>query len=190
MNQAIPRHFTIQTARCRLRAPTEADIPYVFSATRVPGFNDGMEWDPPTDLSELSQPLQGSRLAWATGEAFAFTIEALQSGIFLGRVVIQKTTQSDVWKIGFWTHPQHQRKGYMTESAQAILEFGFAQLEATQIEASYALWNHASRRVLEKVGMRFLEYIAQGFMKQGKWVKENKMVISKQDWLKKSGLKA
>jgi [ribosomal protein S5]-alanine N-acetyltransferase len=63
------------------------------------------------------------------------------------------------------------------------LEFGFKQLGATRIEASHALWNIASQRVLEKIGMKFIEYIPQGFQKQGQWIEENKMGITKEEWL-------
>jgi [ribosomal protein S5]-alanine N-acetyltransferase len=71
----------------------------------------------------------------------------------------------------------------MTESAQACMEFGFDRLEAIRIEASYALWNKASQRVLEKIGMKFMEYIPQGFQKRGQWIETNKMGITKEEWL-------
>jgi [ribosomal protein S5]-alanine N-acetyltransferase len=63
------------------------------------------------------------------------------------------------------------------------LEFGFSQLGATQIEASYALWNKSSQRVLEKVGMKSVAYIPHAFQKRGRWVEANKTSITKQQWL-------
>jgi [ribosomal protein S5]-alanine N-acetyltransferase len=63
------------------------------------------------------------------------------------------------------------------------MEFGFDRLGAIRIEASHALWNKGSQRVLEKIGMKFIEYIPQGFQKKGQWIEENKMGITKEEWL-------
>ena len=71
----------------------------------------------------------------------------------------------------------------MTESVKAIL-VGFETLGAEKIEAYHALWNDQSERVLKRVGMEFIEYIPQGFMKKGKWVEENKLAITKEEWNK------
>lgn len=70
----------------------------------------------------------------------------------------------------------------MTESVKAILKLGFETLNAVRIEAHHALWNKKSKRVLERVGMQFIEYILQGFIKKGQWIKENKLGITKQEW--------
>lgn len=183
MEQVIPKDFTIETARCILRCPSEDDIPHIFAATRFVGFNDGMLWEAPANMDELYKPLQDNLLAWEAGSVFAFTITATHSKILLGRIGIRKSEQMNIWNIGFWTHPEQQRQGYMTESAKSLIEFGFDRLGAIRIEASHALWNKASQRVLEKIGMKFIEYIPQGFQKQGKWIEENKMGITKEEWL-------
>jgi [ribosomal protein S5]-alanine N-acetyltransferase len=183
MEQAIHKDFTIETARCLLRCPLEEDIPFIFSATRVAGFNDGMLWEAPVAMDELYNPPKENLLAWEAGIAFAFTITALNSKILIGRIGIRKNEQMNVWNLGFWTHPEHQRHGYMTESAQALIKFGFDQLGAIRIEASHALWNKGSQRVLEKTGMKFMEYVPKGFQKRRQWVEENKMGITKEEWL-------
>jgi [ribosomal protein S5]-alanine N-acetyltransferase len=154
-----------------------------FSATCVAGFNDGMVWEPPSHMDELYKPLQENLLAWEAGTAFVFTITALHLKIFLGHISIRKSKQMNVWTIGFWTHPEHQRQGYMTESARASINFGFSELGAIRIEASHAIWNKGSQHVLEKIGMKFVEYIPQGFQKKGQWIEENKMAITKKEWL-------
>lgn len=187
MQRVIPIDFIIQTPRCLLRRPSVADIPHVFSATRYAGFNDGMQWEPPVNIEELHEPLQENFHAWDEGKMFAFTIAEPSTNSLLGRVGIRQTNRADVWNLGFWTHPEHQGRGYMTEAVTALLKFGFTELDATKIEASYALWNKSSRRVLEKVGMKFIAYIPQAFKKQGYWVEANKMSITRREWSIGSG---
>jgi [ribosomal protein S5]-alanine N-acetyltransferase len=183
MEPVISRDLTIQTARCLLRCPSVEDIPHVYSATRFAGFNDGMQWEAPGTINELDEPLRESLLTWDEGKIFSFTIADPASNSLLGRIGIRKTDRLDVWNLGFWTHPEHQGKGYMTESVLAILEFGFSRLGAIQIEASYALWNKGSQRVLEKVGMKSVAYIPHAFQKRGHWIEANKTSITKQQWL-------
>jgi [ribosomal protein S5]-alanine N-acetyltransferase len=183
MRLAIPQEFTIETARCRLRRPSVADLPDVFSATQVAGFNDGMQWEPPKSIDELAEPLRQNLLDWDLGIMFGFTIADLDTDCLIGRIGIRQTNRMDVWNLGFWTHPVYQGQGYMTESTMAILAVGFDRLNAAQIEASYALWNKSSKRVLEKVGMRFVKYVPHAFQKKGRWIEANKMRISHKEWL-------
>jgi [ribosomal protein S5]-alanine N-acetyltransferase len=183
MEIVLPHDFTIQTQRCLLRRPSVADLPHVFAATRFAGFNDGMQWEPPASIDELVEPLRENLLAWDSGSMFALTIADRSSNILLGRIGIRQTSRVATWNLGFWTHPEHQGQGYMTEAVTAILTFGFAELGAVQIEASYALWNKSSRRVLEKVGMKFSAYLPHAFQKQGRWIEANKMSITRREWL-------
>jgi [ribosomal protein S5]-alanine N-acetyltransferase len=179
----LPLTYVIETTRCRLRAPTADDILHVFSATRYPGFNDGMLWDAPETSAELEAPLALALKAWAGGEAYSFTIDRRSDNVFLGRISIRPVS-ADVerWDIGFWLHPLHQGVGYMREAAGAVLEFGFERLEASAIEACYATWNRASERVLRSIGMTFVEHVPRGFQKRGAWVAENRMAISRAVW--------
>ncbi|MCB0629542.1 MAG: GNAT family N-acetyltransferase [Saprospiraceae bacterium] len=185
--KTFPTSFTLETGRLRLRLPSESDIPKVFSATRYQGFNDGMLWDPPEHPNEIAASLKRNLRAWENGEAFGFSIDEKMTAQFVGRISIRPTDQPGRWNIGFWTHPEHQGHGYMTEAVGAVLEFGFSQLEAREIEACHALWNKASERVLQKNGFQFDRYIEQGFQKKGEWVAENLLVIDKAHWMKNIG---
>lgn len=186
MQKNIPQDLTIATARCRLRFPTVADLPDVFEAARSPKFHDGMNSEPPQTIDDLAEGLRESSLDWDAGKLFSFTIADLSSDALLGRIGIHQQRRLGVWNLGFWTHPAHQGKGYMTEAVIAIVEFGFDRLEANQIEASYALWNKSSQRVLEKAGLKFVGYIPHAFQKRGRWIEANKMRITQQEWLRQN----
>jgi [ribosomal protein S5]-alanine N-acetyltransferase len=181
--QLIPQDLTIETARCRLRRPSVEDLPAIFEATQVPKFHDGMESEPPETIDELHAALSENSLAWDEGRLFSFTIADLDSDRLLGRIGIHRNQRQGVWNLGFWTHPEHQKQGYMTEAVIAIVGFGFDRLEASYIEASYALWNKSSQRVLEKAGLKFIGYMPHAFQKRGRWIEANKVRITYQQWL-------
>lgn len=180
----IPHDTIILSSRLRLRRFAKSDIPFVFSASRHKGFCDGMRWSPPATEDELLEPFANNERSWQLGLGYTFTIEDRATTEPLGRICIRHQ-EGNLWDLGFWTHPAHQRRGIMTEAAQALIAFGFTELGATEIQAAHATWNVASRRVLEKAGLKFHSHIPASFQKNGKWVEEDLLSIALEDWEKK-----
>ncbi|WP_299707812.1 GNAT family protein [uncultured Pontibacter sp.] len=178
----ISKTFTIETERLLLRISKVDDIPFVFSATRFEGFNDGMVWDAPETPDELISVYENIEKAWNEDSAYSFTIINKDEDSLVGKISIRREAEPDIWNIGFWTHPEQQNKGYMTESTKAVINFGFEILAANKIVACHALWNKKSERVLKKVGMFFSRYIEKGYLKRGQWIQENLLEINKVDW--------
>ncbi len=177
----IPPDTTILSDRLRLRRFSKSDIPFVFSASRYQGFCAGMRWHPPQTEDELLEPFLANEQAWQSGAAYTFTIESRTTTEPLGRIVIRRQEDA-IWDLGFWTHPLHQRQGYMTEAVVASLGFGFVQLGASEIQAAHATWNAASRRVLDRAGLHFIRRIPEGFQKNGEWVEEDLLSITRRQW--------
>jgi RimJ/RimL family protein N-acetyltransferase len=50
--------------------------------------------------------------------------------------------------------PQHRGQGYAAEAGQALVRFGFDELNLQRIVATTEYANHASQRVMTKLGMR------------------------------------
>lgn len=178
----VSKTYKIETENYILRIPNEADIPSVYSATRYKGFNDGMLWEPPKNQEELLEPLKNNIKSWEEGEGYSFTIERKEEKNLLGRISIRKTNEKGIWNIGFWTHPEVQGKGVMTESLEMVLKFGVEKLSAKRIEACYAIWNKASEKVLKRNGLKFVKYIEKGFKKDRIWVEENMLAITREEW--------
>lgn len=141
-----------------------------------------MLWEPPARETELIKLYEKSLQAWQDDQAYCFTIETKVPVQFAGRLTIRKHTERAVWELGFWTHPEQQNNGYMTEAVAAVLKFGFRELMATKIVACHVIWNKSSEAVLKKVGMEFIEHIPKGFQKKGVWMDENRLGITLEQW--------
>lgn len=141
-----------------------------------------MLWDPPNSEYELVAPYENNVKAWAEDSAYCFTIETKEPLAFVGRISIRKKEEKNLWDLGFWTHPKRQGKGYMSEAVQAVIGFGFLELQASRIVACHALWNKPSERVLKKSGMTFIKHIPEGYKKNGKWIEENLLGITRNEW--------
>ncbi|MBU0705937.1 GNAT family N-acetyltransferase [Patescibacteria group bacterium] len=178
----IPLSTVIETKRCRLRVVGRTDFPHVWSATRYKGFNDGMTWDPPSKMEELEEPYRRNIESWKKGTEYSFGIDNKETGEFIGRVGIKKEKPYATWSIGYWIHPDKQRNGYAKECAAAIVAFGFTKLNAKTITSAHAVWNHASKRVIESLGMKFVRENSEGFIKNGEAVAEYEYEINCKDW--------
>lgn len=168
----IPLDKVLIADRVRLRVVSLSDIDLVWSASRYKGFNDGMVWDPPASKEELISITHKNLEAWSHGESFVYTIELIESNTPIGRIAIRTDGGPLIWNIGFWIHPEYQSRGYATESAKAILKFGFIELNATAITTAHAVWNTPSKKVIEKLGFKFLRQNPAGFIKAGKTIPE------------------
>ena len=173
----VDRSETLVTARCRLRYPDASDIPHIWSACQAPGFNDGLPWGPPASIADIDEPFRAAQARWIAGDEYSFAIESAATRDFIGWISIRRESEHGEWSIGFWIHPRWQGSGFATESAKAIIDYGFTRLNASLITARHAVWNAASGRVLEHVGMRRVRTVANGFRKNDTWVEEYEYAI-------------
>lgn len=183
----VPLATCLETPRCVLRCVGEDDIEHVWTATRHPGFNDGMPWNPPASKAQIYGAIGRHLNMWARGEEYVWTIRSRADNSFIGRISIRPERGNGVWSIGFWIHPTHWRQGFATEASRVLIEFGFTRLGATKIVAAHALWNIASRRVMEKLGLRHLRDNPRGFQKDGRWVAEAQHELDRDSWLAAAG---
>jgi RimJ/RimL family protein N-acetyltransferase/ketosteroid isomerase-like protein len=167
----------LESERCRLRLPAVEDRDLVWSATRVAGFNDGMQWDPPATLEQIDGFTQRSHDSWQAGTDFSFTVVTREGSAPIGRVGLHYLSPDGTWAVGYWIHPDHWGRGYAPEASRAAIEFAFRELGATRIILPHATWNDASRRVAEKLGFRLVRETPCGFLKNGKPVPERVYVL-------------
>ncbi len=154
----------------------------MWSASRVPGFTDGMTWDPPETKEEIIEITHQTIDRWKNEDDFCFSICAKETSQCIGRIGIRKRDREGVWNIGYWMHPDFQGKGYMTEVVIAMVEWGFNTLEAETITSEHASWNEASGRVLIKSGFTYIGHLDCGFVKHGKEIPEEEYSIKKEDF--------
>ena len=164
-----------------------SDLEHVWTATRYPGFNDGMLWDAPASREEMVGWTERNLERWVEGLAYTLTARQLETGTFVGRVMVRPLDTPNTCRIGFWIHPVLWNQGYATEIAHAALSFAFEELQAETVAVAHALWNKASARVIDKVGFTFARDIPEGYMKRGQWIPEHEYVTTRAQW--KSGAK-
>jgi [ribosomal protein S5]-alanine N-acetyltransferase len=177
---------TLRTRRCILRAVEHRDLEHVWTASRYPGFNDGMIWDAPASRQDMEDWTAKTLERWTGGESYTFTGRTTLSDDFVGRLMLRPLKAPGACRVGYWIHPTLWNLGYATEIARAGVYFAFEMLDVQNLTCAHALWNTASERVMRKVGFTFGRFIPQGFVKRGEWVAENEYRITRSDWLERT----
>ncbi len=102
--------------------------------------------------------------------------------------------QSDQWNNGqavtfAIAHPDQRLfgsiglgKGYATEAARAVVNFGFAKLSLHRIQATHFGNNDASGRVMQKIGMLYEGCRRQHTLKWGEYRDIKLYGILQEDW--------
>jgi len=83
--------------------------------------------------------------------------------------------------LGFGIATEYWRLGYATEMAARLIAFGFEEVGLHRIGADIAAENMASRRVAEKIGMKYEGTARDCIFAQGRWWTEAKYAILARD---------
>lgn len=158
MNSISP-DLQLGTARCVLRALDVIDVPFITASLSDDAFGHALRWDLPRDETALIDAVAASREKWRTGTGYRFTIQLRATMRSVGCIALRHEPRARDWSIGFWIARPHWGQGYAVEAAAAVSEFAFTRLGAIVVRAAHAGRNQQSRRVIEKLGMRFKRQI-------------------------------
>lgn len=145
----------LSTARLRLRPFTDADADALFtlhSSARVLRYWDSPPW---TERSRAERFLTTCRTMADEGTGVRVAVDRAADGAFVGWCgVFGWNPDFRSASLGYCLNETMWGRGYATEAAHALLEWGFAALDLNRVQAEVDTRNSASARVLEKVGFR------------------------------------
>ena len=85
-------------------------------------------------------------------------------------------------EIGFSFDPASQGRGYATEAARALIDFGFGGMGFHRVIGRLEARNTASARVLEKLGMRREAHLVENEWVKGEWQSELVYAMLEHEW--------
>ena len=93
-----------------------------------------------------------AQLAAGTGITYAIVLR--ETGALCGAISLKLTPEHRRAEMGYWIGVPYWGRGYCTEAARALRDFGFRELRLHRITAYHLTRNPASGRVMQKIGMR------------------------------------
>ncbi|MEA5596323.1 GNAT family N-acetyltransferase [Rivularia sp. UHCC 0363] len=102
----------------------------------------------------------------------------------IGNCGIRKQNiESQEAELGYEISPDYWGQGYATEAASTILKFGFEKLKLCRIWSHCIAENTASRKVLQKVGMKFKRKLLKHEFFKNRYWDTWEFEITKDEWL-------
>ncbi|WP_370898679.1 GNAT family N-acetyltransferase [Chryseobacterium gossypii] len=142
----------IKTERLILSELKKEDIPYIVEYLQEKVFSEHTSNIPfPYRHEDAEFWLKISREAFERNEGYTFAIRDGNNKI-LGAVGIHHRGNNAA-ELGYWVAKPFWNKGYATEAAKAVIDFGFKGLKFHKIYATHFLYNPSSGKVMQKAGM-------------------------------------
>jgi RimJ/RimL family protein N-acetyltransferase len=101
---------------------------------------------------------------------FWFAVTLKSNGQIIGACSIHiDSPKNRAGNIGYYLSQDFWSQGYGTETAQALIKFGFRQLNLHRISATCDTENMSSVRILEKLGLRRENHLYKHLWQKGRW---------------------
>ena len=147
------RAAPLETSRLTLRLPRTHDATAIFDGYAAdPDTIRWMDFRPHTTVTTVETVVADWCGAWDRGDGFAFVVQDRATAQFFG--VVHLSVGQHGAKLGYVFGRHAWGRGIATEAALCIVDVAFTQFGVWRVWATCAPQNSASRRVLEKVGMR------------------------------------
>jgi [ribosomal protein S5]-alanine N-acetyltransferase len=153
--RVLPVNPTMRTERLELQPPTIGDARALFDAYATDSqVTKYLPWHPATRLAEMQAHLATRIMAAAAGESFSWTIRKLDEPAPVGMIELRVDGRDG--NVGYVLARSHWGQGIVPEALAAVVEFARNQLSLRRIWGICDIENHASVRVFEKCGFRYL----------------------------------
>ena len=116
------------------------------------------------------------------GTGFGFGI--FVAGRFVGEITLSSIQRGPLQSafIGYWIDEAVAGQGLMPEAVVTMLQFSFESLRLHRIEINIIPRNAPSRRVVEKLGLRF-EGVAERYLEiDGAWEDHARYAVTAEEW--------
>lgn len=142
---------TLETERLILRPQVESDTVELMAMGMDPDIMEFIGYGAMTLQESEELALETLEMEGPLGR---WIVTNKETGLFLGWVVLTHLDGSEDIEVGYGFKVMAWGKGYATEAARRLMQYGFEELGLKEIVAVSRPENYASHNVLEKAGLR------------------------------------
>lgn len=103
------------------------------------------------------------------GILISYAITVKKTKDLIGCVSLRIDKKHDNAELGYWIGKNNWNKGFCSEAAKALINYGFSELKLNKIYATHFDINPASGRVMEKIGMKLEGHLKKHVKKWNKY---------------------
>lgn len=154
--------FHIETERLILRELQIGDLQAWFEMDSDPKVHKYLGNEPVKNFEQIENVFQYIQQQYTENGIGRWACIEKSSGNFIGWTGLKyikeyENNHINFYDLGYRLNPEYWGKGYATESCKASLAYGFGTMNLHEIIGMVNEENKASRRVLEKGGLTFVE---------------------------------
>jgi len=116
------------------------------------------------------------------GAAYPFAVVMKAGNVLIGTMTLRIDKQHNKGELAYWIGKDYWGKGYATEAAKRVMDFGFFELNLNRIWAPAMSKNWASTQVMKKIGMTYEGTLKQDILKWGTYEDVDIYGILKSDY--------
>ena len=175
---------TLNTERLTLRAFTEADAPALFEHARNPNVTRFTLWEAHRAVEDtLAFVHDYAMLRYLEGLSEPYAITVKPDPRPVGACGCFWAAQPhQTMELGYWIAEPLWGKGYTVEACRAVLAFAFQEYGPERIQARVIDGNHASARVLAKLGFREEGTLRRALLRRGLFEDVRMFAILRGEW--------
>jgi len=177
----------IITGRLRLRPLAEGDVDDMWPVVSDPEFPRMLSWAAHTDKQQTLDFIRAQAAALEAGTDCVWAIE--YGGKVVGNIGLhgiafeRRAWRIDRAELGYWLAPALWGNRIMTEAATAIVRCGFDMIGLHKITVGCLEENLASRRVIEKIGFKYVGRLEDDCWRDGRWWSHLRWELTASDWI-------
>ena len=145
----------LETDRIRLRPYRDGDEVAMFGLYSDPRVMRFWSFPPWVEQAQATAYVQRARAAMAAGEIFPWVIAEASGDQLIGTLTLHSLhLEQRRAELGYSLSPDHQGRGLASEALRLGLRHAFEDLGLRRLEADIDPRNHASCRLVERLGFR------------------------------------
>jgi len=171
----------LNTPRLTLRKCRLSDAPDIFAFSSVGHLVGPMAgWKPHQTLVETVEIINT-----VFEKDWVWAVVSKADKKVIGTIGLHRNrTEDGGTELGYALSEMYWGEGLMPEAAQAVLEYAFLRLGLEEVSCSHFPFNDRSRRVIEKLGFRYLTTVRNSFMRyDGQSFDEMRYLITRNDFI-------
>ncbi len=135
----------------------------------------------PYSIDDALVWMKMQRKGFETKKQMIFSIKKRDDDAFIGGVSLDVDFQHYKAEMGYWIAEPYWNNGFASEACNEILSYGFYRMDLNKIFATHFLFNGASEKVLQKIGMTKEALFKQHVFKEDRFFDVNQYRILRED---------
>lgn len=178
-------HLPIVTERLILRPFERPDLDEVIGYYALPDVQRYLDWKvrDRVEARHALEQLRKETTLQRPGDTLSLAVTRQSDNRLLGQVSLRwSDATAQQAELRFVLNRPYRGNGYATESARAMLDYGFGRYRFHRIFARVDGRNQASAKLLRDLGLRLEAHFREHALFQGEWDEELHFAILDREW--------